>query len=269
MKKYIVFVISAIAVFCITCKQEKPCISDTIHEFEGAFSIYAKAPYPLKSSYMNGVFQVDCEIKSDEEGDAFIFMVLRHARLDSIKGFGNNVKVDGFRISGYFQFKDGVYPNIDAPTFEYPVFVKKVKVPKDASIHEKINIHLPDTFTRCWGDLAFVRNSKDIEESMKTKIDPEKFMSKYRHRLAEYEISYYDSRARFDLYYKLFPDSSLFSYLSTSMSDLCIDYCEDGGEKNIHRDCHDYLLKRYTYSWEEAQAWFGLSERTGSFFSFF
>lgn len=283
MKKLFVLSLSMIAVLCCSCDQKSDgdgtdecCTGDYL-----ASSIYFKGGTrtPLKTNYHDGIFQVDCEIVSDEEGDAYILLVLLQdptidpppgivwcdevtAGFQGIctdrgvvfyndtlngRGFENEVKVDGFQIRSYHQhyrarhrvqyyenmYRDKITFDLDAPFMEYPVFVKKIKVTKNVPVREKINIHLPDGVNKCWGEMTLIRSTKAIEESMKTKIDPEMYQGAYFTR----DGHKVRGKENIDTYCKFFPDSSMFSYLITSMDDLGFGYCENVGYVSISGPC--------------------------------
>jgi len=220
---------------------------------------FSEKRYDVNTKFENGVFQIDFGIRSEEEGDVFILLALRKAahKYDHYicgidpdfvvpSGFGDDVKVDGYQIRSYHQLFyyrkqyeisywidsynacncDYYRNHYDTPTKEFPVFVKKIRVPENASVREKINIHLPDTFTRCFGEIFLFRNSQAIEESMKTKLDPEMYKGD--------EI--------FEQYCTLFPDSTIFSYLiAEGLNNLSLDYCENNG----WRELSDYYGEPY------------------------
>lgn len=255
-----------VAVFCFSCRQiqtsepEEPCwLAYSPPQFFN--SIKVKIPcepscWPdVTTYYKEGIFHIDFDIESEQEGEAFILLALRQAgywfdewgnvaNYHVSNGFGNVVKVDGYEICSYHQltdFRTDILPHIvpnnkiksfDTPTFEFPVYVKKITVPKNGTIHEIIKVHLPEPFTSCWGEIFLFRNSKAIEESMKTKIDPKLYKGNYA----------------FDTYCKLFPDSTLFSYLITcGLNNLVIDYCENIGTKNISFCWEKYEVRRLDF----------------------
>lgn len=253
MNNIFVFSLLLAVLFCSCRKEQNIENGDADDCVSGLFNTITIIS-PLVTNYIDGVFQVDCEIVSDEEGDAFILLgLLQNASADSPPGivwcdevpygsnctdrgavfynedlmgraFGSDVKVDGFQIRSYHQLyryrfalqRNDPQPyylddfDLYAPTFEYPVFVKKIKVPK-GPIHEKIVIRLPDGVNNCWGTIIVFRNSKDIEETMKMKC------SDYR---VKYIINEEWSSSRYDTYSNFFPDSSMFSYLITDIPEL-------------------------------------------------
>ena len=247
MKKLFVLSLCVLVVLYSSCKQKLTDDCGFCMLPDRANSISVKIPE--KPVFKNGVFQVDLEIESDEESDAFIWMVLVHPELRDFeewyhyyyssgvncdsnhpdygydvniyaKGFGCDVKVDGFQIRTFnqvYRYQDDLC-EYEKPTTKYPVFIKRIKLPENATIHEKIDIHLPDDFIECWGEIFIFRNSKAIEESMKTKLNPEKYN--------EFPCPHFNS------YYKFFPDSSLFSYLMTDIYQLRENYVENSGYKD-------------------------------------
>ena len=251
MKNIIFFSLIFVVAFFCSCSKEKNienCDADEC--FVSLYNtIYIK---PLETNFNDGVFQVSCDIVSYEEGEAFLLLgLLKDASADPPpdylgnkevpfynydlygRAFGNEAKVDGFQIGSYHQVYNlrdalqrggvlGPYPypdiDLDAPTFEYPVFVKKINVIK-GTVHEKINIRLPDGVNSCWGTILTFRNNEYLEETMKTSI--------YEY----YDSCNYESlyiltirKSRIDTYYKFFPDSSMFSYFLTDISALSFNF---------------------------------------------
>jgi len=161
-----------------------------------------------------------------------------------LKGIGNETKVDGFQIRSYHQLykyrnsvKEIKYPslfNLAAPIIEFPVFVKKIKVLKDVSVHERINVRLPEGVNNCWGEMVAFKNNQAIEESMKTKVDIEEF-KKGDNYFFHHVIT--ATKERFDTYYSFFPDSSMFSYLITSPMDLGFNYCDYSFNHDPKKQC--------------------------------
>ena len=105
MKILIVFSLSMFAIVCISCKREKAGELEHRIPVDWFFSLHVKEP---KTGFKDGLFTVDFEIESDFEGEVFILMVLRHPYTHEddpnfdvcvpIRGFGNDVKVDGYQI---------------------------------------------------------------------------------------------------------------------------------------------------------------------------
>ena len=174
--------------------------------------------------------------------------VVIDGEIGPVFGYGSDVKVDGYQVRTFQQvfalrvnssilyfdcYNDNgcvpVYANDhdvnDKPTMQYPTFVKKIKLPQKATFHEKINIRLPKGYNDCWGEILVVRSNKAIEESMKTKLDPE--------RDKDNGVSgiYYDN------YHHFFPDSSLFSYLIADLDILKSHYMEYVGYKDVSWEC--------------------------------
>jgi len=109
--------------------------------------------------------------------------------------------------------------------------------PEKATIRETIKVRLPDPFKRCLAEISVFRNSKTIEESMSMQL-PDTYTGRFKPgvqgiiedgipgtKFHEFER---DS-LNFSHYKKCFPDSSMFSYLITSMKDLWYDFCENDG----------------------------------------
>ena len=236
MKNLFVFSLSMLAFLCFSCNRnqggEDPCCGG------GPAGSISTNWDDIKTEFVDGVFKIDCKITSDEKGEAFILLAFRHPEyccggFVPISGYGNDLKVDGYQIRSYHQIpllQLRMYGELlDTPILEFPVFVKKIKVPK-GSVHEKIKVRLPDGLTDCWGQIFLFRNSKAIEESMKTKVSPEAYWEKaYKGTINGKKYEYPRDPEHFDHYYKLFPDSSMFSYLITSMTDLGFDYCDNIG----------------------------------------
>ena len=233
MKNLFVFYLSMLAFLCFSCNRNQtnqegddPCCRGI------ASSIYINGD-GIKTEFVDGVFRLDFKIESDEEGEVFIMLALSQPDdyVSPIRGYGNDVKVDGFTIRSYHQLPVSQLCEfgelVDSPILEFPVFVKKIMVP-NGSIHERINVRLPDGVTECWGQIALFRNSKAIEESMNTKVSPEAYWDKaYKGTINGFSNNAPRDFEHFDHYYKLFPDSSMFSYLITSGSDLWYDYCDN------------------------------------------
>jgi len=231
MKK--IFLFCMLVIMCLACNRVQVCkcgkcdnTGDPV-PFASSLNIIE---WP-KTSFEDGIFKVDCIIESDEESNAFILLVLRQAKDGAIKGFGNDVKIDGYSVRSYHQ----LYSDPDSPTMDFPVFMKKIKAP-EGTIRESINIHLPVGFKQCWGEIVVFRSSKAIEESMKTIIDPEMHKDTYNQMKYTQFGSFPLLEERIDKYYNFFPDSTLFSFLITSYRDLAIAYCENGGMKEV-RGC--------------------------------
>ena len=234
MNKLVFYSLSMIAMMCFSCKQNDEC--DRFTDFPFFTSLEIKED--PKTNFKNGIFTVDVEIKSDYKGEAFIMLALRQVNNEKSKncepyyrGFGNDVQVDGYQIRSYHQLikyrldawfneKNPCYSPFDAnaPKLDFPVFVKKLQLLK-GSVREKINIRLPDGFNWCWGETVVFRNDHAIEESMKTKVDPNhKGDATYIHR-------------------QFFPDSSMFSFLITSYQDLC--HFVEWTEKEVAYNCNE------------------------------
>jgi len=234
MKNLFVFSLSMLAFLCFSCNRNQ-----TNQEGDDPIcNLWSSSIYTnwddIKTEFVDGVFQIDCKITSDEKGEAFILLALRKPEYDDVpfRGYGNDVKVDGFTIRSYHQLPINQLAEfcelLDKPSLEFPVFVKKIKV-TNGSVHEKINVRLPDGVTECWGQIGLFRNSKAIEESIKTKVLSEAYWDKaYKGTInGRLTDGYRRDSEYFDHYYKLFPDSSMFSYLITSGSDLWFDYCDN------------------------------------------
>ena len=271
MKKIIVFIVSILAVLCFSCNREVPGGSNDLEPASYALSLYVKEP---KTSFKNGVFTVDLEIESEFEGEAFILMALRHPYHQEndpnfeycvpVRGFGNEVKVDGFQIRSYHQMfvyfsrhfdphdeYKHCYRNFE-PVMDFPVFAKKIMAPKGI-YRERINIRLPDGHNWCWGEIAVFRNNQKFEESMKIKADPEIYWEKVSDNLKNMHPSKPDlDRLGVGIYHQIFPDSSMFSYLITSLCSLYfygLDF--DDYEKEVKwKDGHVFKLptRGYAYS---------------------
>ena len=228
-----------VAVLNVSCKNEERIPCDVCEPPDWVSSIHYRE---VKTDFKNGIYQMDCIINNyeEEECEAYLLLALRHPVFDPnrdlfVRGFGNDVKVDGFTICSYHQLsmERPILANnrhYDSVTFEFPVFLKKIKVPKKPFFNEKINILLPDGFTSCWAEIAIFINSKDIEESMKTKLDPEMLKNTYNENK---NFSKELDRYKFKHYYSFFPDSSLFSYLTTNLGDLGLGFCDNIGMRTV------------------------------------
>ena len=267
MKKFVLVLASVAVVFCFSCGK---------HTVEGCGSFEfpprelpsIEIVEPVLTNYRNGIYSVYFTIESDFEGEAFIAMVLRQAyfrtggfifnvdtqMMDSCyvlaKGFGNSVVVEGYQIRSYHPFYENLFPcpnrSLD-PTLDFPVFLKKIKVPK-GSFSEKINIRLPIGVKECFGELVVFRNNKAFEESMKTKISLESFTNEYVVPTME-------------IYQNFFPDSSLFSYLITSRSAL-YHFSEVDGYKEQIYNCLDKATVP-TKGYKNNIYFFGVQDNTG------
>ena len=199
MKKIFVFALSLLAVFFCSCK-EKCVPQGEIYPDICPHSIDIMEP--VQSSFKDGIYRLDFDIQSDVKGDAFLWLMLRRWGEDSEPLDFDDVHVYDFQIRAYsfnYFFNSDQCDN-DMPTIKFPVFMKKINLPQNTSIHETIDIRLPDGFSNCVVDLFLFRTNENIEETKKTKLNPEN----------------YGSDCHFDRYYNCFPDSSLFSYLMTN-----------------------------------------------------
>ena len=228
MKKIFVFALSLLTVFFCSCK-EKCVPQDMPIDFERQYSV--DVIDPVKYSFIDGVYRVDFDIKSDIKGDAFIWLMLLQWREDEIPlDVGSDVHVYGFQIRAYHQTFDCTgceeWCYNDIPTMKFPIFMKKINLPQNTSIHETIDFRLSDGFSHCLVKMFLFRTNNDIEETMKTKLNPENF----------------GSDCHFDKYYNCFPDSSLFSYLMTN--DFCpiVQLTKPTGYKVFTMDCKKYQL---------------------------
>ena len=238
MKNLFVYSLCMLAIVCFSCNRNEPSwLGDEPADFLP--SLLVKDP---KTDFKDGVFTVDLEIESDFEGEVFILMALRHPyrHLDDpnyeecvwVRGFGNEVKVDGYQIRSYHQMSAHLsflfYPwNENSICYrpleknmDFPVFAKKIMAPK-GTFREQIKICLPDGHTWCWGEIAAFRNNRIFEESMKIKADPEMYLEKLPNYVKEMHPTKPDlERSGIGIYHQLFPDSSMFSYLTTSLLSL-------------------------------------------------
>ena len=236
-----------LVIVCFSCKQYK----DNSFELRPGYLNSIKVNEP-KTYFKNGIFTVAFKIESDYEGDAFVILALRQtyklgddseADCDEHRGFGNDARVDGYQIRSYHQM---IGPNIRKwfddktpchrplekcePLLDYPVFLKKIKLPK-GTINEEINICLPDGFNWCWGEILVFRNSHALEESMKTKIDVGRPGSAYYTFESTTEGIDFHVVTDVYIYHYFFPDSSMFSHLITSNRDLF--YFVESYEKSV------------------------------------
>ena len=231
MKKFIVILVSLVAVFWFSCGKRIDYCGD--YELLGLSLLPRPISYlpsidivePVKTNFRNGIFTIDFKIESDFKGEAYIAMILRHRQVDNksvelcypVKGFGSDVKVYDYQIRSYHpvyatQCRRDIY---DKLILDYPVFLKKINVPK-GTIGEKIRIRLPNGVKDCFGEILVFRNNKALEESMKTKVgSTESF-----------------SNQRLEIYRNHFPDSSMFSFIITNRTSL-ERYSEYDGHKTI------------------------------------
>lgn len=284
MKKPFVFLVSMLAILCFSCNRNQE--SDPDEPGQGQYGRPAEVGFSLfvherpVTTFKDGIFTVDLVIESDFEGEAFILLALRrpsipendpnYDRCVPFRGFGNDVKVDGYQIRSYHQlhnqhrwfFFPSLYPLSGnecfrplEPTFDFPVFIKKITAPK-GTVHEKINIRLPDGFNWCWGEVVAFRNNKAFEESMKYKVSRDILIEKLPDYLALEKIYHLLDTLNFDktpssLYQQLFPDSSMFSFLTTNMGALFMYIEDDGYEKIVTGDYgnESFLVRTIGFSY--------------------
>jgi len=195
-----------IAVLCFSCNRYKnddePLgLSQSFNEYD------PNIVKPLKVGVGKSSIKVSCEIKSEKEGDGYILVQLEKG---AKKGFGDEVLIEGYEIFGYYLMIDRESITY-SPLTEFPAFMKKVKLPENKSFIEEFTIHFPDEFTEIAGSIWILRNNKDIEDYMNTKLYPDFYKDKYY-----YDVEFASVLTPpifFEHYYKLFPESSVFAYI--------------------------------------------------------
>ena len=209
MKKIFVISLSMMVVLCFSCNRyQSDKIEDELSECQSPFEYDPFIVKPLNVDVGTSFIKVSCEIKSGKEGDAYIVIQLEQG---SRKGFGDNVLIEGYEIFGHYLMLD--HDNITySPPTEFPAFIKKVKLPENKSFIEEFTIHFPDEFTEIIGGIFILRNNKDIERYMNTKLYPDFYKDLYsKSNYVGYENV--EPPPVFDHYCKLFPESSVFTYL--------------------------------------------------------
>ena len=191
-----------LAILCVSCNRDQSGkIDDGVPDVS---QILVNDPFivkPLIVDFGKSFINVSCEIKSEKEGDAYI--VVQFGQQVPGKGFGEDVLIEGYDVFGYYQMSLDVDNTTFAPQTEFPAFIKKIKLPENKSFIEKFTIHFPDDLTIV-GGISILRSNKDIVGYMNTKLYSD-FYKVMFNNVAQ--------RPVFDHYCKLFPESSIFSYL--------------------------------------------------------
>ena len=201
MKKFVVVLISMIAVFCFSCKQE-PCKVFSEPLWAPVSIIEIKSPVEYYFNKNGNELDVVLDIESGFSDDAYLLLDLKKKNDTKIEGFKDSLIMNGFFVRSYFLSDSYINGGIDT-AIDYPVYIKKLVLDKGIN-KVSFTIIFPrniDSFAEIAVNATILRNNYEIKSQFEE-------YEEYR----EYTMNS-ENRLRRKNYFEAFPDSSVVSYI--------------------------------------------------------